>query len=62
VYQRQLARGLAAGPTSAPLAVVKLLNNYRSHPDIIELPSRLFYDDQLRACHRGSPFCLRIYH
>ena len=36
-------------------AVVKLLNNYRSHSDIIELPSKLFYKDQLRACDKTPP-------
>ena len=30
--------------------VVKLLNNYRSHSDILEIPSQLFYDGELRAC------------
>lgn len=27
--------------------VTKLLNNYRSHPAILEIPSKLFYDGEL---------------
>ncbi|XP_071140956.1 putative helicase MOV-10 [Mytilus edulis] len=27
--------------------ITKLLNNYRSHPDILYLPNKLFYDDEL---------------
>ena len=33
----------------APRRVVRLVNNYRSHDDIIALPSRLFYDKSLVA-------------
>lgn len=29
---------------------VKLLNNYRSHKSIIEIPKKLFYNDQLNEC------------
>jgi hypothetical protein len=32
-----------------PLFVTKLLNNYRSHPAILTLPSRLFYENELVA-------------
>jgi helicase MOV-10 len=30
--------------------VTKLVRNYRSHPAILDLPSRLFYDGELVAC------------
>lgn len=29
--------------------VTKLLHNYRSHPDILEIPNELFYDKELQA-------------
>ena len=32
-----------------PLVITKLLDNYRSHPKLLELPNRLFYDGELRA-------------
>jgi hypothetical protein len=34
-------------------SIVKLLNNYRSHPAIIHYPSERFYDGELEA--RGDP-------
>lgn len=30
--------------------IVKLLRNYRSHPALLELPSRLFYESELIPC------------
>ncbi|CAL8071330.1 unnamed protein product [Orchesella dallaii] len=30
-----------------PLVVTKLIRNYRSHPTLLTLPSRLFYEDEL---------------
>ncbi|XP_078402574.1 putative helicase MOV-10 isoform X2 [Cetorhinus maximus] len=30
--------------------VTKLLCNYRSHPDILEIPNELFYDNELKMC------------
>lgn len=30
--------------------ITKLLKNYRSHPHILELPNRLFYDNELESC------------
>ncbi|XP_052781823.1 putative helicase MOV-10 [Mya arenaria] len=30
--------------------VTKLLNNYRSHPDILKLPNELFYESELKPC------------
>ncbi|XP_052829815.1 putative helicase mov-10-B.1 [Octopus bimaculoides] len=40
--------------------VIKLLNNYRSHPAIIKIPNELFYDNELKACadvKEYSRFC-----
>ncbi|UYV64032.1 MOV10L1 [Cordylochernes scorpioides] len=33
-----------------PYLVTKLIDNYRSVPDLVEMPSRMFYDNQL-VCH-----------
>ncbi|XP_040346432.1 RNA helicase Mov10l1 isoform X3 [Herpailurus yagouaroundi] len=33
-----------------PLLVTKLVNNYRSHPALLALPSRLFYHRELEVC------------
>ena len=33
-----------------PLVVTKLINNYRSHPAVLKLPSAVFYHDELRPC------------
>lgn len=30
--------------------LTKLLNNYRSHKNIIEIPNQLFYDNELNEC------------
>ena len=30
--------------------LTKLVNNYRSHRDIIEIPKKLFYNDELNEC------------
>jgi len=30
--------------------VVKLLHNYRSHPDILRIPNESFYEGELRPC------------
>ena len=30
--------------------LTKLVNNYRSHRKIIEIPKKLFYDDELNEC------------
>lgn len=30
-----------------PLVLTKLVKNYRAHPTLLNLPSRLFYDDDL---------------
>ena len=31
-----------------PLLVTKLINNYRSHPAVLKLPSAVFYHDELK--------------
>ncbi|XP_067915750.1 RNA helicase Mov10l1 [Heterodontus francisci] len=33
-----------------PLLVTKLVNNYRSHSSLLDLPSKLFYHQELRMC------------
>jgi hypothetical protein len=33
-----------------PVVITKLVQNYRSHPAIMALPSRLFYDNDLQPC------------
>ena len=30
--------------------LTKLVNNYRSHRNIIEIPNQLFYDNELNEC------------
>ncbi|KAJ3382431.1 Helicase MOV-10, partial [Entophlyctis sp. JEL0112] len=35
--------------------IVKLVHNYRSHPAILKLYSKAFYDDDLLACAEGDP-------
>lgn len=30
-----------------PMALTKLLNNYRSHPSILHLPNQMFYENEL---------------
>jgi len=32
-----------------PLVLTKLVKNYRAHPTLLKLPSKLFYDDELEA-------------
>ncbi|XP_047317361.1 probable RNA helicase SDE3 [Impatiens glandulifera] len=36
--------------------VTELVQNYRSHPDILHLPSEIFYNGQLIACKRNTGF------
>ena len=33
-----------------PNLLTKLVNNYRSHRAIIEIPKQLFYDNELNEC------------
>ena len=33
-----------------PNLLTKLVNNYRSHRDIIEIPKQLFYENELNEC------------
>ena len=33
-----------------PRLITKLVRNFRSHPGLLSLPSKLFYDDELLAC------------
>ena len=36
-----------------PSYIVKLIKNYRSHPSIIDVSNRLFYDNEIKCC--GDP-------
>ncbi|ODM95453.1 putative helicase Mov10l1 [Orchesella cincta] len=45
LYQRDVGRFLKEKHN--PLVVTKLIKNYRAHPTLLKLPSRLFYDDDL---------------
>ncbi|XP_033126536.1 putative helicase mov-10-B.1, partial [Anneissia japonica] len=36
-------------PHYNPKVLTKLLQNYRSHPEILKLPNELFYDNELEA-------------
>jgi len=58
-YETSLLERLMALPAYQPISndagrnpkmITKLLNNFRSHPTLLELPSRLFYDGELKAC------------
>jgi len=53
LYQRNEARFRDHGNYD-PALLTKLVRNYRSHPDILSLPSRLFYDDELKPCAAES--------
>ncbi len=33
-----------------PMVVTKLLDNYRSHKDLLTIPNQLFYGNELRNC------------
>ncbi|CAA7399190.1 unnamed protein product [Spirodela intermedia] len=37
-----------------PNYLTKLVRNYRSHPTILDIPSRLFYKGELIACKKGN--------
>jgi hypothetical protein len=43
-------------------SIVKLLNNYRSHPTIIQFPSQQFYDGELEPCgdRKSTGSCLNL--
>ena len=41
--------------------ITKLVMNFRSHPDLLKLPARLFYSDELRAFARSEVKCLLLY-
>ncbi|EDQ84701.1 uncharacterized protein MONBRDRAFT_12543 [Monosiga brevicollis MX1] len=49
-YARQLDAPTGTAPTFNRAYVTKLIKNYRSHPKLLAVPSRLFYDDELEAC------------
>ncbi len=44
-------------PSGGSAFVTKLVLNYRSHPEILRLPNRMFYDDELVPC--ASPLVAR---
>ncbi len=43
-----------------PLAITKLLVNYRSHPAILEISNRLFYDGELLSKAQESSLTEKI--
>lgn len=52
VYSRK-STATSDGPSSAAYdsrLVVKLVRNYRSHPDILRVPNESFYDGELIPC------------
>ncbi|XP_071484918.1 putative helicase MOV-10 [Diadema antillarum] len=49
VYSRQSAGNAAARGNYDERVLTKLLRNYRSHPDILQLPNQLFYDNELQV-------------
>ncbi|XP_030072662.1 RNA helicase Mov10l1 [Microcaecilia unicolor] len=53
MYQRDQKTYGACGSYN-PLLVTKLVKNYRSHPALLELPSKLFYHRELEACAEGA--------
>jgi len=48
VYSREVVNYPQFGSYN-PYYVTKLVNNYRSHPAILYIPSQLFYDSELQA-------------
>ena len=49
-YSRPPATPEDATPAFRRAYVTKLVKNYRSHPALLTVPSRLFYDNELVAC------------
>ncbi|XP_072097342.1 RNA helicase Mov10l1 [Mobula birostris] len=45
---------LCASGSYNPFFVTKLMNNYRSHSSLLDLPSKLFYHDELVMCANQS--------
>ena len=50
VYKRTPATSACSSGSYDDRLVVKLLCNYRSHPDILHIPNRSFYDGELLPC------------
>ena len=36
------------------LYIMQLVQNYRSHPEILRIPNELFYENTLKACARDG--------
>jgi helicase MOV-10 len=49
-YAAVVEGGSSSSSSSADGLIVKLVRNYRSHPKLLELPSQLFYQGELKAC------------
>eukprot|EP00808_Paulinella_micropora_P025780 g1722.t1 len=49
LFQRGLYKRSAGLHTYNPRFITKLIKNYRSHPKILDVPNRLFYDGELEA-------------
>lgn len=52
--QERLIYDLKANVQSESVNIVRLINNYRSHPGILLLPSTIFYDDVLEPVAKVS--------
>jgi len=46
LLERLMARPLYSGPS----LITKLVRNFRSHPALLAVPAKLFYDSELEAC------------
>lgn len=61
LYGRTVAAAQPGGPPSHdPRVLTKLVRNFRSHPDILELPNKLFYNGApaKRAHRRATAVCV----
>ena len=50
LVKKSLAYALDNNDEYPPELVTFLINNYRSHPDILKLPNEMFYRNKLVAC------------
>ena len=53
LLERLMARPLY----SSPHLITKLVRNFRSHPALLAVPAKLFYDSDLEACADQGTLC-----